>query len=249
MHSQGQRGYEPKPAHAGSPSTNVKPHDFGTIPEGKVRSVVTAFNIDRYPPSTAGTNSPPRRLSPREEVQLEAPRQLDRKGKYMAQPPSPRPTDVISIASSTVGPNTLDILPFQQQIENYSGPSLIHGGIHEVVSPSPGDVTGQSTIPPVDLASIPVGIVQRGSFSHQQNTPSPTNTGTLQIGTPQGTPRRDTTQKWKNQKIGKRPAWVRVEEARDLLPHCPYIALVFKASLVIDAVHNGCHGGQCDQCA
>eukprot|EP00971_Amphidinium_carterae_P013702 269989-Amphidinium_carterae.1 len=74
------------------------------------------------------------------------------------------------------------------------------------MSPNPGDVIGQttsqsqsSTIPPVDLASIPVGIVQRGRSAvstvgssvyrlFHQNTPSPTNTGT-----PQGTPRRDTS--------------------------------------------------------
>eukprot|EP00971_Amphidinium_carterae_P068457 1355495-Amphidinium_carterae.1 len=74
MHSQGQRGYEPKPAHAGSPSTSMRPHDLGTIPQGKVRSVVTAFNLDRRPLSTAGTDSPPRTLTPREEVQLEVPR-------------------------------------------------------------------------------------------------------------------------------------------------------------------------------
>eukprot|EP00971_Amphidinium_carterae_P211297 4192572-Amphidinium_carterae.2 len=78
MVPQAPRGYEPKPAQAGGPSTSMRPHDLGTIPEGKVRSVVTAFNLDRQPPSAAGTiyrtNSPPRTLTPREEYQQEVPR-------------------------------------------------------------------------------------------------------------------------------------------------------------------------------
>eukprot|EP00971_Amphidinium_carterae_P012542 246964-Amphidinium_carterae.1 len=69
------------------------------------------------------------------------------------------------------------------------------------MSPSPGDVTGQSSVPANDPAAIPVGIVQRGRSAvstvgstanalqlFHQNTPSPTNTGT-----PQNTPRRDTS--------------------------------------------------------
>eukprot|EP00971_Amphidinium_carterae_P291146 5781043-Amphidinium_carterae.1 len=71
----GQIGYEPKPAQAGGPSSTARPHDLGTIPEGKVRSVVTAFNIDRRRPASAtGTNSPPRTLTPREDHQQEVPR-------------------------------------------------------------------------------------------------------------------------------------------------------------------------------
>eukprot|EP00971_Amphidinium_carterae_P186751 3707025-Amphidinium_carterae.1 len=125
----------------------------------------------------------------------------------MAQTPNQTPIDIVSVPSSTVGPNTQETLPYQQQIENYSGPPIIHGSprsVHEVMSPKPGDVIGQtagytaqsqaapSSIPAVDLASIPAGIVSRGrtavsnvgaSVFHQlfsQNTPSPTNAGTLQ---------------------------------------------------------------------
>eukprot|EP00971_Amphidinium_carterae_P014442 285334-Amphidinium_carterae.1 len=56
---QKQRGYEPKPAQA---------------EEEKVRSVVTAFNLDRQPPSATGTNSPPRTLTSCKEFQQEVPR-------------------------------------------------------------------------------------------------------------------------------------------------------------------------------
>eukprot|EP00971_Amphidinium_carterae_P236962 4702929-Amphidinium_carterae.1 len=49
----------------------------------------------------------------------------------MAQTPN-QPTDVVSVPSSTVGPNTQDTLPYQQQIENYSGPSLVHGNARSV---------------------------------------------------------------------------------------------------------------------
>eukprot|EP00971_Amphidinium_carterae_P145653 2886575-Amphidinium_carterae.1 len=66
----------------------------------------------------------------------------------MAQTPNQPPIDLVSVPSSTVGPNTQDTLPFQQQIENYNGPSLVHGNarsVHEIMSPNPGDVTGQAT--------------------------------------------------------------------------------------------------------
>eukprot|EP00971_Amphidinium_carterae_P262340 5203678-Amphidinium_carterae.1 len=93
----------------------------------------------------------------------------------MAQPPTPPMIDLTSIPSSTLGTSTQETLPFQQQIENYSGPSLIHGNarsVHEVMSPNPGVATAQttgqttsqtsqsqsSTIPSVDLAAIPEGI-------------------------------------------------------------------------------------------
>eukprot|EP00971_Amphidinium_carterae_P073944 1462156-Amphidinium_carterae.1 len=50
----------------------------------------------------------------------------------MAQTPNQPLPDVVSVPSSTVGPNTHDTLPYQQQIENYSGPSLIHGNPRSV---------------------------------------------------------------------------------------------------------------------
>eukprot|EP00971_Amphidinium_carterae_P234073 4644864-Amphidinium_carterae.1 len=50
----------------------------------------------------------------------------------MAQTPNQPPIDLVSVPSSTVGPNTQNTLPFQQQIENYNGPSLIHGNARSV---------------------------------------------------------------------------------------------------------------------
>eukprot|EP00971_Amphidinium_carterae_P168776 3343912-Amphidinium_carterae.1 len=64
----------------------------------------------------------------------------------MAQNPPTPPTEVISVPSSTVSPNTQDTLNYQQQVENYTGPSLITGQSrtdHEVMSPRPVEVTGQ----------------------------------------------------------------------------------------------------------
>eukprot|EP00971_Amphidinium_carterae_P123758 2451134-Amphidinium_carterae.1 len=45
----------------------------------------------------------------------------------MAQTPNQRPIDIISVPSSTVGPNTQETLNYQHQVENYSGPPIIHG--------------------------------------------------------------------------------------------------------------------------
>eukprot|EP00971_Amphidinium_carterae_P002071 40936-Amphidinium_carterae.1 len=42
-----------------------------------------------------------------------------------AKTPTIPPNKVISVASSTVGPNTQDTPNYQQQVENYTGPSLI----------------------------------------------------------------------------------------------------------------------------
>eukprot|EP00971_Amphidinium_carterae_P218685 4340819-Amphidinium_carterae.1 len=66
----------------------------------------------------------------------------------MAQTPTQPPMDVVSVPCSTVGPNNQDILPFQQQIENYSGPLLVQGNarsVHEVISPNicPSWTTGR----------------------------------------------------------------------------------------------------------
>eukprot|EP00971_Amphidinium_carterae_P245331 4872067-Amphidinium_carterae.1 len=91
----------------------------------------------------------------------------------MAQNPQQQVIDLVSVPSSTVGPNTQETLSFVQQIENYTGPPIIHGSprsVHEVMSPRPVEVTGQtagyiaqsqaapSAIPAVDLASIPAGL-------------------------------------------------------------------------------------------
>eukprot|EP00971_Amphidinium_carterae_P120266 2382878-Amphidinium_carterae.1 len=44
----------------------------------------------------------------------------------MAQNPNQCPSDVISVPSSTVGPNTQETLNYQR-VENYTGPPIIHG--------------------------------------------------------------------------------------------------------------------------
>eukprot|EP00971_Amphidinium_carterae_P054217 1067763-Amphidinium_carterae.1 len=58
----------------------------------------------------------------------------------MAQNPTTPPPEVISVPSSTIGPNTQDTLNYQQQVDNYTGPSLITGHSrtdNEVMSPRP----------------------------------------------------------------------------------------------------------------
>eukprot|EP00971_Amphidinium_carterae_P088489 1750876-Amphidinium_carterae.1 len=45
----------------------------------------------------------------------------------MAQNSNLRPNDVISVPSSTVGPKSQKTLNYQQQVENYTGPPIIHG--------------------------------------------------------------------------------------------------------------------------
>eukprot|EP00971_Amphidinium_carterae_P192270 3814970-Amphidinium_carterae.1 len=100
----------------------------------------------------------------------------------MAQNPTIPPTEVISVPSSTVGPpNTQDTLNYQQQVENYTGPSLIHEHSrteHEVMSPRPEDVTGhgdptagytaQSTMAP---SAIPVFFVEFSQITKDARFP------------------------------------------------------------------------------
>eukprot|EP00971_Amphidinium_carterae_P176966 3508858-Amphidinium_carterae.1 len=66
----------------------------------------------------------------------------------MAQTPTQPPIDLVSVPSLTVGTNTQETLPFQQQIENYSGPSLVHGNpcsVHDREALKQQDVlTGQA---------------------------------------------------------------------------------------------------------